>query len=357
MKDLAMIIIPPYRGVSISFGEQQLEHNLVSLLRTELTSNRFSVPEEGEMKERIKESKAAIVVFSSKYPESQQCLDELVEIKRLMDAGEIDPLPIFYQLKDKSVRELKGWFLRRLLKIEDQVRKKVNRGSEKSILDTEAKIWGWRQALLSISSRRGLSSQHSNIAFVRDIVTKVKKMFAYRERKPSPNSSYVTTDLLVVEETPMQRQETAAITTVQCHDNDLFYSPSSFLQALNLEVTDIKGFKQIPNGLASLSLKGHANLVFFSLSSPDDLVKFQGSDSFQCLQKVLALTPSGVSIIDEPSRVLALEPNQSQQWSNNRVIASEQDHPSNHFPARINSKLNMPATLNNPSVSFTLMGD
>lgn len=126
----------------------------------------------------------------------------------------------------------------------------------------------------------------SNIAFVRDIVTKVTKMFAYRERKPSPNSSYVTTDLLVVEETPMHRQEMAAITTVQCHDNDLFYSPNSFLQALNLEVTDIKGFKQIPDGLASLSLKGHANLVFFSLSSPDDLVKFQGSDSFQCLQKV-----------------------------------------------------------------------
>ncbi|XP_013614187.1 PREDICTED: uncharacterized protein LOC106320376 [Brassica oleracea var. oleracea] len=345
MKNLAMIIIPPYRGVSISFGEQQLEHNLVNLLRTELTSNRFSVPEEGEMKERIKESKVAIVVFSSKYPESQQCLDELVEIKRLMDAGEIDPLPIFYQLKDKSVRELKGWFLHRLLKIEDQVRKKVDRGSEKSILDAEAKIWGWRQALLSISSRRGLSSQHSNIAFVRDIVTKVTKMFAYRERKPSPNSSYVTTDLLVVEETPMHRQEMAAITTVQCHDNDLFYSPNSFLQALNLEVTDIKGFKQIPDGLASLSLKGHANLVFFSLSSPDDLVKFQGSDSFQCLQKVLALTPSGVSIIEEPSRVLALEPNQSQQWSDNRLIASEQDHPSNHFPAQINNDTNLEASM------------
>lgn len=67
------------------------------------------------------------------------------------------------------------------------------------------------------------------------------------------------------------------------------------------------------------------------------------------------MTPSGVSIIEEPSRVLALEPNQSQQWSDNRLIASEQDHPSNHFPARINSKLNMPATLNNPSVSFTLI--
>ncbi|CAN6987035.1 unnamed protein product, partial [Brassica rapa subsp. trilocularis] len=339
MKWLAMILSPPYRGVSISFGEKQLEQNLVSLLRTVLKSNMFSVPEEGEMKERIKESKVAIVVFSAKYPESQQCLDELVEIKKLMDAGEIDPFPIFYKLKDESVQELKVWFLHRLLKIEDQVRKKVNRENEKSILDTEAKIWGWRQALLSIASRPGLSYQHSNdLAFVSDIVAKVKKLFAYRERKPSPTSSSITTDLLVVEETPMQRQETAAITTVQYNDNDLFYSPSSFLQALNLEVTDLECFKQIPNGLASLSLKGHANLVFFSLSSPDDLVKFQSSDSFQFLQKGLAMTPSGVSRVEEPSRVLALEPNQSQQWFDNRLIAPEQDHHSNHFPAQINSK-------------------
>ncbi|CAN7071386.1 unnamed protein product [Brassica oleracea var. botrytis] len=346
MKGFAMILSPPYRGVSISFGEKQLEQNLVSLLRTELKSNRFSVPEEGEMKERIKESKIAIVVFSAKYPESQQCLDALIEIKKLMDAGEIDPFPIFYKLKDESVQELNGWFLHRLLKIEDQVRKKVNRGNEKSILDTEAKIWGWRQALLSIASRRGLSYQHSNdLAFVSDIVTEVKKLFAYRERKPSPTSSSITTDLLVVEETPMQRQETAAITTGQYNENDLFYSPSSFVQVLNLEITDLEGFKQIPNGLASLSLKGHANLVFLSLSSLEDLVQFQGSDSFQFLQKVLALTPSGVSIIEEPSRVLALEPNQSQQWSDNRLIASEQDHPSNHFPARINNDTNLEASM------------
>ncbi|KAJ4912983.1 Uncharacterized protein Rs2_07604 [Raphanus sativus] len=70
----------------------------------------------------------------------------------------------------------------------------------------------------------------------------------------------------------MHRQETAAITAVQYHGNDLFYSPSSFSQALNLENTDFEGFKQIPNGLASLSLKEHGNLVFLSLSSLDDLI-------------------------------------------------------------------------------------
>lgn len=116
-----------------------------------------------ETKERIKESSVAIVVFSTKYPESQQCLDELVEIKMLMDAGEIDPFPIFYKLKAESIKEMKGCFRNRLLKIEDQVRKNVNRGNNKSILDTEARIWGWRQALLCIASRPGLSYQHRYI--------------------------------------------------------------------------------------------------------------------------------------------------------------------------------------------------
>ncbi|KAG2240318.1 hypothetical protein Bca52824_090808 [Brassica carinata] len=338
----AMIISPPFQGVSISFGEKQLGESLVSSLKTQLKSNRFSVPEASEMNERIKESKVAIVVFSAKYPDSQQCLDELVEIKKLMDAKEINPFPIFYKLEDESVRELKSRFLLRLLKIEYQVRKNVNRRNEKAILDAEAKIWGWRQALKSIASEPGLSYRHSDdTAFASDIVTKVKELFACRERKPNPTSSNTTTHPVFVEETPMPPQETAAITTVQYNDKDLFYSPSSFLQALNLETTDIEGFNQIPNGLASLSLKGHANLVFLSLSSLDDLVQFQHSDSFQFLQKGLAMTPSGVNRIEEPSRILALEPNRSKQWSDNRLIASDQDHHSNHFPAQIHNDTNL----------------
>ncbi|CAH8360087.1 unnamed protein product [Eruca vesicaria subsp. sativa] len=369
LNSFAMIISPPSQGVSISFGEKQLEQNLVSSLRTQLKYNQFSVPEESDMKNRFKESKVAIVIFSPNYLESQECLNELVEIKKLMDAREIVPFPIFYNLTEGFVQKPKGWFLLRLLKIEYEVRKKVNRRDEKSILETEAKILRWRQALKSITSKPGLSNKQyryinmcifmcmcvstffsfscsNDSEFVSDIVTKVKAIFACKERNSDPTSPNTTTDhRVVVEETPIHPQETAATTTVQYNDNDLFNSPSSFLQALNLETTDVEGFKLIPNGLASLSLRGQPNLVFLSLSSLDGLLQFQRSDSFEVLQKGLAMTPSGVNRIEEPSRVLALEPNQSQQWSNNRLIAPDQDHHSNHFPAQIPNDINLEANM------------
>uniref|UniRef100_A0A0D3A5L2 TIR domain-containing protein n=1 Tax=Brassica oleracea var. oleracea TaxID=109376 RepID=A0A0D3A5L2_BRAOL len=167
----------------ISFGDKQLEKTLVSSLKTELEAKGISVYVENETKERIKESKVAIVVFSAKYPESPQCLDELVEIKKLMDAGEITPFPIFYKLKDvprlaQSVKLIQGWFLYRLLKIEQEVRKDVNRKSVKSILDTEARIWGWRQAI------------RSDPLFLTAVMTKVKEMFEFKD-KPKTSSQMI----------------------------------------------------------------------------------------------------------------------------------------------------------------------
>ncbi|ESQ55000.1 hypothetical protein EUTSA_v10027371mg, partial [Eutrema salsugineum] len=268
---LMKISSPPSRRVSISFGEKQLRENLVSFLKTELESNRISVCVEDEMKKRIKESKVAIIIFSAKYPESQHCLDELVEIKKLMDTGEIDPFPIFYKLKAESVKVIKGWFRNRLLKIEEKVRKNVNRGNDNSILDTEARIWGWREALASLVSRPGLSYQHSSDSlFVTDVVTKVKALFTFRERQKS-SVSYMNTDL-IVEKPLMHRHETEAATTaVKCLGDVLFHSLTSFLEALNLEITDIEGFTEIASGFVSLSLKRHTNLVFLKLSCLDNL--------------------------------------------------------------------------------------
>ncbi|CAE6180803.1 unnamed protein product [Arabidopsis arenosa] len=285
-KRRAMISCPP-RRVLISFGEKQLGKYLVILLKNGLESNQISMYVEDEMKGRISESRVTIVVFSKMYPTSKKCLDELVEIKKLMDAGEIDTFPIFYNLTAESVKKLKGWFRNRLLKIEDAVRKNVKRRDDNSILDTEARIWGWRQALSSIASRPGLSYQHSNDeVFVSDVVTNVKKLFAFRE-----------TSL-------MHRQDTEAATTVvDSLDDDLFYSHTSFLQALNLETTDLEGFTKIPKGLVSLRLKGHTDLVFLNFSSTENLVRFQSSGSFKFLEKEFAFSPSGVIRIEEPSLV------------------------------------------------------
>ncbi|CAH2078172.1 unnamed protein product [Thlaspi arvense] len=296
MKRCAMIINSPPRRVFISFGEKQLGGNPVSSLETELESNGISVYVEDETKERIKESRVAIVFFSLKikYPESQRFLDDLVEIKKLMDAGEIDPLPIFYNLKAESVRKMEGWFCNRLLKIEEIVRKKVNRSNEKSILDTEARIWGWREAILSISSRSGLSYEDGSSVpvFVTDVVTKVKELFAFRKRHKK-SSSYKITGQLNEEKPLMHHQETvAAITTVKSlDDDDLFYSMTSFLQARNLEIEDLEGFTDIPKGLVSMRLKGYANLVFLNFNSLHNLVRFQRSISFKFIREVSPPNP------------------------------------------------------------------
>ncbi|CDY10909.1 BnaC01g15240D [Brassica napus] len=221
MKHLSSLISPPPDRAFISFGDKQLEKTLVSSLKIELEAKGISVYVENETKERIKESKVAIVVFSAKYPESPQCLDELFEIKKLMDAREIDPFPIFYKMENvsnlaQSVKLIQGWFLYRLLKIEQEVRKDVNRKSVKSILDTEARIWGWRQAIRSISSKPGFSNEYSSDPlFLTAVMTKVKEMFEFKDR-PKKSSQ-------MIEETPLMHQ----------HD-DLFYSLASLKRYPNL---------------------------------------------------------------------------------------------------------------------------
>ncbi|ANM66776.1 Disease resistance protein (TIR-NBS-LRR class) family [Arabidopsis thaliana] len=266
LKRSEMKIDPLSQRVFIGLGEKHLGKFLVSSLKEELESNQILVYVEDETKSRIKESGVAVVFFSKKYPNSEKCLDELVEIKKLMDAGKIDPLPVFYSLKDEPVKNLKGYFLNRLLKIENEVRKNIKTRDDKSILDTEAKIWGWRDALSSIASRPGLSYELStDDVFVSDIVTKVNELFASRERKKTE----------------------AATTVVKTLDaDDLFYSRTSFLQAIDRDITDFESFTDIPNGLVLLRLKGHTNLVFLKLSSHENLVRFQRSDSFKFLTEV-----------------------------------------------------------------------
>ncbi|KAG2248824.1 hypothetical protein Bca52824_088452 [Brassica carinata] len=327
MKRFEMMINPPPPRVFISFGEKQLEMNLVSSLKTEFESNEISVYIEDETKERIKESKVAIVVFSDKYPESPECLDELVEIKKLMDVGEITPFPIFYKLKDvprlaQSVKQLKGCFRNRLLKIEQEVRKTVNRDNVNSILDTEARIWEWRQAISSISSRPGLSNENSSDpVFFTDVVTKVKKLFEFKAI-PKKSSSYIITNQVIEEKPIMHRQKTApAIPTVKSVDDDLFYSLPSFLQALDLEITDFEGFTEMHSGLISLSLKRHSNLVCLNLGSLEKLVHFRCSDSFEFLSQGFGLNHPGISRFEEPSRVLEIESSQPQQRFDN-VLSS-----------------------------------
>ncbi|XP_010439164.1 PREDICTED: uncharacterized protein LOC104722663 [Camelina sativa] len=295
LKRSEMKIEPPSPRVFIGLGEKHLGKFLVTSLKRELETNQILVYYlEDETRSRLQESGVAVVFFSNKYPKSEKCLDELVEIKKLMDAGKIDAFPVFYGLKDEPVRKLKGCFHNRLLKIENEVRNNIKTRDDKSVIETEAKIWGWREAISSIASRPGLSYELStDDVFVSDIVTKVKELFASREKQKTK----------------------AATTLVKSPDADLFYSKNSFLQALNRDITDFEGFTDIPNGLVLLRLKGQTNLVFLKLSSHENLVRFQSSDSFKSIAEAFAMNPLGVIRFDEPSLALALESYQYQQWS------------------------------------------
>ena len=127
--------------------------------------------------QRIRESGVALVFFSAKYPESCWCLDELVEIKKQMEIRSIIPFPVFYKVRAESVKKQTGCFGHALLRTEDLVRKKVDRGSNKSILEAELKIWERRQAIASVGGRMGFPYKHSSDeVFLSELVVKVKEL-------------------------------------------------------------------------------------------------------------------------------------------------------------------------------------
>ncbi|CAH8325804.1 unnamed protein product [Eruca vesicaria subsp. sativa] len=69
------------------------------------------------------------------------------------------------------------------------------------LLDTEARIWEWRQAIKFISSKSGLSNENSSDpVFFTDVVTKVKELFEFKDRPKKP--SYNFTNQMI----PLQKQ-------------------------------------------------------------------------------------------------------------------------------------------------------
>ncbi|CAL9238417.1 unnamed protein product [Arabidopsis halleri] len=97
---------------------------------------------------RIKESKIALVIFSSRYAELSWCMDELVKMKKRVDKGKLQVIPIFYKVSARDVKRTnqegqtgefgdKFWALA-----------KTSRGGQ---------IMEWKEALECISNKMGLS--------------------------------------------------------------------------------------------------------------------------------------------------------------------------------------------------------
>ncbi|CAH8357649.1 unnamed protein product [Eruca vesicaria subsp. sativa] len=116
---------------------------------------------------RIKESRIALAIFSTRYPESGWCMDELVKMKKLADKGKIQVIPIFYKVKASEVRTKTGVFGDNFW----ELAKASNKGEQ---------IKKWMEALETISAKMGLSlkEKSSEADFVKEIVKEVKRVLA-----------------------------------------------------------------------------------------------------------------------------------------------------------------------------------
>lgn len=109
----------PQHKVFINFRGDELRLTFISHLQRALERERINVFIDTHERmgkglenlfKRIKESKIAIVVLSSRYTESVWCLNELVTIKECVEAGTLVVFPVFYKVDIKTVREQRGSF-------------------------------------------------------------------------------------------------------------------------------------------------------------------------------------------------------------------------------------------------------
>ncbi|KAL1202558.1 Disease resistance protein RBA1 [Cardamine amara subsp. amara] len=170
--------------VFLSFRGEQLRYNFVSHLidAFERCGILFFVDKKElrgknmrNLFVRIEESKIALVIFSSRYAESSWCMDELVKIKKRMDKGKLQVIPIFYKVRARHVREQTDEFGEKFWALA-----KTSRGVQ---------IKEWKEALESISNMMGLSlgDKRSEADFIKEIVEEVQRVLATIEYEEKEN--------------------------------------------------------------------------------------------------------------------------------------------------------------------------
>ncbi|KAF8117174.1 hypothetical protein N665_0012s0178 [Sinapis alba] len=142
-------VFPSFSGedVRVSF----LSHFLKELDRKLIIAFKDSEMERSqslnpELKQAIRSSRIAVVVFSEKYPSSSWCLDELVEIVRCKEESGQIIIPIFYGLDPSHVRKQTGKFGEAFAK------------TCQTKTEDETKLW--RQSLIHVANVLGYHSQN-----------------------------------------------------------------------------------------------------------------------------------------------------------------------------------------------------
>lgn len=144
-------ILPKSWQVFINFRGAELRDNFISHLEGALALagikyyiDTKEVPSEdlSVLFERIEQSEIALSIFSSKYAESNWCLDELVKIMEQVKKEKLRIIPVFFNVKPEEVREQKGEF--GLMLYGEGKRRRPN-------------IPNWENALQSVPSKIGLN--------------------------------------------------------------------------------------------------------------------------------------------------------------------------------------------------------
>ncbi|CAH8383430.1 unnamed protein product [Eruca vesicaria subsp. sativa] len=181
-----MTIISPTKAhrVFFNYRGEQLRHSFVSHLidAFERHGINFIVDKyEQRGKDlknlfvRLEDSSIALAIFSSRYPESSWCMDELVKLKELADKNKIQVIPIFYKVRARDVSSQTGKFGDNFWNLA-----KASSGDQ---------IKKWKEALECISGKMGLSlkNKSSEADFIKEIVKEVVRVIEAPEPEEEDN--------------------------------------------------------------------------------------------------------------------------------------------------------------------------
>ncbi|KAG2301819.1 hypothetical protein Bca52824_030470 [Brassica carinata] len=157
--------------VFINFRGAELRSNFVSHLHSTLRGqgiNAFIDSDEQpgvvltDLFERIEESAVAVAILSSRYTESDWCLEELVKIKECVDRDTLRVIPVFYKLRTSTVKKLEGNFGLQLWNLWRTKR--------------DERILKWDAALQDVRGRQALRLEENSdeVAFVNKIAIHIK---------------------------------------------------------------------------------------------------------------------------------------------------------------------------------------
>ncbi|ESQ39580.1 hypothetical protein EUTSA_v10001124mg [Eutrema salsugineum] len=129
----------------------------------------------------IEESTIALAIFSSCYPETEWCLDELVKMKERVNENRLFVIPVFYNVSKNDVRNLEGEFGDRFMEMRQKyVEYKYD----------PFRAQRWETSVTSISRMEPSltwEAHSSNIPLASNIVKEVKREL---DKALNPESSF-----------------------------------------------------------------------------------------------------------------------------------------------------------------------